>query len=376
MGDKDGLHLIRYRNLDGWDTIIRKLPHAHLLQTREWALIKSPLGWTPLAYSWEDEAGKCKAACLVLKRQVRILPGLLSARILYAPKGPLLDWHDEPLVDHVLSDLKQIAREEKSIFIKIDPDVVCATGLPGAEEEKHIPEGTRLQGYLYDSGWQYSNDQIQFRNTIVIDLSCTDDELLARMKQKTRYNIRLAEKKGVEIRKGCMSDAPMLSKMYAETSLRNGFAVREREYYERVWQILFDAGMLTFLIAEFEGEPIAGLILFHFAGQAYYFYGMSTDVHRECMPTYLLQWKAIQISRELGCSIYDLWGAPENFNESDALWGVFRFKEGLGGRVIRTIGAWDFPAKQALYNLYTSIMPRILAVMRSRGKRRTLQEIG
>ena len=120
------------------------------------------------------------------------------------------------------------------------------------------------------------------------------------MKQKTRYNIRLAEKKGVEIRKGNLNDASMLSKMYAETSLRNGFAVREREYYERVWQILFDAGMLTFLIAEFEGEPIAGLVLFHFAGRAYYFYGMSTDVHRECMPTYLLQWKAIQISRELG----------------------------------------------------------------------------
>jgi peptidoglycan pentaglycine glycine transferase (the first glycine) len=376
MGDKNGLHLNRNQNLEGWDAIIQKLPHAHLLQTREWSLIKAPLGWSPLAYSWEDDEGSCKAACLVLKRQIRILPGLLSACILYAPKGPLLDWHDQPLVERVLSDLKQITREEKSIFIKIDPDIIWATGLPGAEEEKHIPEGTRLQGDLKSSGWQYSNNQIQFRNTIFIDLLCTDDELLARMKQKTRYNIRLAEKKGVEIRKGSLSDVSMLSKMYAETSLRNGFAVREREYYERVWQILLDAGMLTFLIAEFEGEPIAGLVLFHFAGQAYYFYGMSTEVHRECMPTYLLQWKAIQISRELGCSVYDLWGAPENFNESDALWGVFRFKEGLGGRLIRTIGAWDFPVKHDQYNLYTSIMPRILAVMRSRGKRRTLQEIG
>ena len=93
-------------------------------------------------------AGSCKAACLILKRQVRILPGLLSACILYAPKGPLLDWHDQPLVERVLSDLKQIAREEKSIFIKIDPDIVYATGLPGAEDEKSIPEGTRLQGDL------------------------------------------------------------------------------------------------------------------------------------------------------------------------------------------------------------------------------------
>jgi lipid II:glycine glycyltransferase (peptidoglycan interpeptide bridge formation enzyme) len=376
MGDANGLHLNRYQNLEGWNAIIQKLPNAHLLQTREWSLIKAPLGWSPLAYSWEDNAGSCKAACLVLKRQVRILPGLLSARILYAPKGPLLDWHDEPLVERVLSDLKQIAREQKSIFIKIDPDIIYATGLPGAEDEQSIPEGTRLHGHLDSSGWKYSGDQIQFRNTIVIDLSCTDDELLARMKQKTRYNIRLAEKKGVAIRKGSLNDVSMLSKMYAETSLRNGFAVREREYYERVWRLLFDTGMLTFLIAEFEGEPTAGLVLFHFAGRAYYFYGMSTDAHRECMPTYLLQWKAIQIARKLGCSVYDLWGAPGDFNESDALWGVFRFKEGLGGRVIRTIGAWDFPAKRGLYNLYTNLMPRILAMMRSRGKRRTLQEIG
>jgi lipid II:glycine glycyltransferase (peptidoglycan interpeptide bridge formation enzyme) len=375
MGNRDGLRLNRKQNLEGWNDVIRNLPNAHLLQTREWSLIKDPQGWSPLAFTWEDGAGTCQAACLILKRRIRILPGLLSASILYAPKGPLLDWHDPALVEVVLSDLKGIVREEKSIFIKIDPDIIHSTGVPGSEDEKIISEGTRVQDILKSSGWQYSSNQIQFRNTIAIDLNGSDDELLLQMKQKTRYNIRLAEKKGVKVRRGSMKDAPMLSKMYAETSLRNGFAVRERGYYERVWQTMFDAGMLIFLIAEYESEPVAGLILFHFAGRAYYFYGMSTEVHRECMPTYLLQWKAIQISRELGCSVYDLWGAPDEFNESDALWGVFRFKEGLGGQVIRTIGAWDFPARKSQYNLYTRIMPRILAVMRSRGKRRTIQEI-
>ena len=194
------------------------------------------------------------------------------------------------------------------------------------------------------------------------------------MKQKTRYNIRLAERKGVTIRKGTMADAPALSEMYMETALRNGFAVREREYYERVWQILSEAGMLTFLVADVDSKPVAGLVLFHFAGRAYYFYGMSTEQHREYMPTYLLQWKAIQTSRELGCSIYDLWGAPDDFTESDKMWGVFRFKEGLGGQVQRTIGAWDYPARGWVYKLYTTIMPRILAVMRALGKRRTEQE--
>jgi peptidoglycan pentaglycine glycine transferase (the first glycine) len=368
------LQMNRIQSLEGWNAIIKKLPDPHLLQTREWALIKTPNGWTPSAYTWQDDSGNYKAACLILKRQVRIFPGLVSFSILYAPKGPILDWHDQSLVDRVLSDLKQIARIERSIFIKIDPDIICARGMPDAEDEKFDPEGGRLHQVFMAAGWIESSDQIQFRNTIIIDPTKTDDDLLGLMKQKTRYNIRLAEKKGVVIRKGNLKDASMLSKMYAETALRNGFTIRERAYYERIWKILFDAGMLSFLIAEVAGVPIAGLVLFHFSGRSYYFYGMSTELHRECMPTYLLQWKAIQTSRELGCTIYDLWGAPENFNDSDAMWGVFRFKEGLGGRVIRTIGAMDYPFNKILYTLYTKIMPGILSLMRSRGRRRTLQE--
>jgi peptidoglycan pentaglycine glycine transferase (the first glycine) len=376
MNDLTGLKLKRRPDLEGWNDIIRKLPDAHLLQTREWSLIKAPLGWSSLALTWEDDSGDCNAACLLLKRQVRILPGLLSTSILYCPKGPLLDWHNLPLVERVLADLKKTAHLEKSIFIKIDPDIISARGLPGTGDEVANMETSGILDLMKNAGWHLSDDQIQFRNTVIIDLANPDKELLERMKQKTRYNIRLAERKGVMVRKGSLKDAVMLSKMYMETALRNGFAVRDREYYERVWGILSQASMLTFLIAEIEGGPIAGLVLFHFAGRAYYFYGMSTELHRECMPTYLLQWKAIQTARELGCSIYDLWGAPDDFNDSDAMWGVFRFKEGLGGQVIRTIGAWDFPARPGLYRLYTGIMPRMLAIMRSLGRHRTAREVG
>jgi peptidoglycan pentaglycine glycine transferase (the first glycine) len=375
MSNTVSLKLKRKPDLEGWNDIIQELPDAHLLQTREWSAIKAPLGWEALAYTWENDQGTCRAACLILKRQVRILPGLLSAGILYAPRGPLLDWHDHVLAERVLTDLKQIARSENSIFIKVDPDVILATGLPGTGDEKKDQAATGIQNLFERTGWRFSGDQIQFRNTITIDLALTDEALLDRMKQKTRYNIRLAERKGVTIRKGSLNDAAMLSTMYMETALRNGFAVREREYYEHVWEILIKSGMLTFLIAEVENEPVAGLVLFHFAGRAYYFYGMSSEHHRECMPTYLLQWKAMQTARELGCSVYDLWGAPEEFNESDSLWGVFRFKEGLGGQVVRTIGAWDYPIRSGIYKLYTGIMPRILTMMRTRGRQRTAREI-
>ena len=127
------------------------------------------------------------------------------------------------------------------------------------------------------------------------------------------------------------------------------------------------------LIAEVEGEPIAAIFLFMFAGRAYYVYGMSRGVHREKMPAYLLQWDAIKRAKAAGCSAYDLWGAPEVFDESDSMWGVYRFKEGLGGEVVRTLGAYDFAPNKLWYKLYAEVMPRVLDVMRSRGKEKTKQ---
>ena len=116
--------------------------------------------------------------------------------------------------------------------------------------------------------------------------------------------------------------------------------------------------------------------MFYFAGQAIYLFGMSRETHREKMPNYLLQWEAIRRAKALGCRIYNLWGAPDEFHESDPLWGVFRFKEGLGGYVSRTIGAWDFSPSPLLYKLYTGVLPRVMDVMRTRGKSKTLQSLG
>ena len=130
------------------------------------------------------------------------------------------------------------------------------------------------------------------------------------------------------------------------------------------------------LIAEVAGEAIAAIFLFVFAGRGYYVYGMSRSLHREKMPTYLLQWEAIKRAKARGCVVYDLWGAPDAFDESDSMWGVYRFKEGLGGMVVRTLGAYDFVPNYLWYKLYADVMPRVLDVMRSRGRARTRQTLG
>jgi lipid II:glycine glycyltransferase (peptidoglycan interpeptide bridge formation enzyme) len=163
--------------------------------------------------------------------------------------------------------------------------------------------------------------------------------------------------------------------MYAETSVRDKFVIRSEAYYREVWERFLQAGMLKPLIAEVEGQAVAGLMLFIFGKQSWYLYGMSREIAREWMPNYLLQWEAIKTSQKAGCATYDLWGAPDEFNEHDPMWGVYRFKLGLGAYEARRIGAWDLPIQPVVYSLYTQILPRIISVMRWRGRRGTRQQV-
>ncbi len=358
-------------NAAEWDAAVARLPGANILQTWNWSRIKAEYGWQPLPQLWPE----LPAAAMLLRRNIRL--GGFSARlsILYAPRGPLLDWSDPVRRAAVLDQLQTLARRTGAIFVKIDPEVPLGTGIPGAPEAVEDPTGAALVQELTQRGWRYSQEQIQFRNTAVLDLSADEDAWLARMKQKARYNLRLAQRKGVTIRRGTPADLDMLYRMYAETSVRDGFVIRPIEYYRAVWGSFMEQGLAQPLIAEVEGQPIAGLVLFVFAGRAWYMYGMSREAHRDKMPNYLLQWEAMRAARAAGALSYDLWGAPDVFDESDSMWGVFRFKDGLGAKVVRTLGAWDYPARPMLYNLYTQILPRLLDVMRSRGKERTRREV-
>ncbi len=354
-----------------WDERIAGFPNAHLLQTWEWAQVKAAYGWQPLPLIWEG------AAAMVLKRQVLNRGFAARLCILYVPKGPLFALSDSALQARVLADLESFARQQGAILLKIDPDVVLGLGVPGQDGASGDEHGLRFQSDLLRRGWHFSESQVQFRNTVFIDLRQPESQLLENMKQKTRYNVRLAEKKGVRVRTGTPDDIPLLYRMYAETSVRDGFVIRDEAYYRTVWQAFMRSPSSTVqpwaepLLAEVDGEVVAAIFVFYFAGRAYYLYGMSRESHREKMPNYLLQWEAIQRAKSRGCTCYDLWGAPDEFNENDSLWGVFRFKEGLGGRVVRTLGAYDYPASPLWYRTYTQLVPRLLDLMRLRGKART-----
>lgn len=358
------------RSPTAWTQALARLPYAHALQSWAWADLKSRWGWTPIPLtmtvaqsSWEP-----LAAAMVLKRQAPRLP----FSILYVPRGPLLDYHDPELRRHVLAQLERLARRERAIFIKIDPEVVYRWGGQSGEwrvesgEWRVSPTGKQLVQDLRQRGWRFSADQIQFRNTVELPLEESEEALLAAMKQKTRYNIRLAGRKGVIVRPATPADFPTIAAMYQETAQRNRFTARPTEYYLDAWQTFYDAGMAHPLIAEFEGRPLAAVIIVRFGERAIYMYGASNEEERQRMPTYLLQWEAIRWAKAQGCRVYDFWGAPDEFVESDRMWGVWRFKEGFNGQVVSFVGAWDYVARPFWYWLYTAVMPRYLDFLRGR----------
>ena len=358
MGQYDAVVGRRIDSAETWHTILKQLPNPHPLQSYAWGLLKSRWGWSmePTAWFLNEQP---VAAAMLLKRQFPKTP----FSMLYAPKGPVLDYANPELRVAIFARLAAVARSDRAILVKIDPDVIAETG---AEETVEDRLGNEVLGDLERLGWQFSAEQIQFRNTVTLDLTQSTDDLLKAMKQKTRYNIRLATRREVTIREGTQADFEMLAEMYTTTSERNAFLIRPKSYYLDVWNSFHRAGMLHILIAEYENHPLAAVHIVHNHHTALYMYGASNNEERKRMPTYLLQWEAIQWAKSNGCRLYDFWGAPDDFTDEDRMWGVWKFKRGFNGTVARHIGAWDYPAYPLLYRLFTDLLPRYRARLRSR----------
>ena len=347
-----------------WHTILSTLHGNQMLQSWDWGELKSRYGWTPQRIVWQDNHDALAAAQLLTRSETRLG---VKAKIMYVPRGPVLDWNNTVLRKSVLDDLRDTALSEKAVFLKIDPYVPIGYGVKAHQDVEPDHVGVGLVDELAKNGWRESKQQIQFRNTMVLDLTVDEGALLSSFSQKTRYNIRLATRKGLEVRAGSPEDLNLLYDLYESTAKRNNFAIRPSQYYIDVWRSFMEAGMAQSLLAEIDGEVIGAVVMSIFGGRATYMYGMSSGCHTEKMPNYLLQWESFIRAKAAGCTTYDFWGVPEFFVDSDPLWGVWRFKSGFRGDVVRTLGAWDLSCKQFEYWLYTNIIPNVLAAIRMRG---------
>ncbi len=343
-----------------WNDALCRLPYAHVLQTWEWGEFKQrTTGWVPQRLAFKRN-GEVVAMASVGVRKVGPL------KVMYAPKGPALAYDNADLTAAVLDELQQRARSAGAIWLKIDPDVIAATGVPGEEDDTPDPHGQPILNILRGRGWRFSDEQPQFRNTVNIDLTPSEDDILMKMSGNTRRKVRTAAKKGVTVRSGGMADLQTLYDLYSTTGERNDFIIRPFDYYRQVWALFIEAGLAHPLIAEVEGRAVAHVILFHFGGKCWYFYGASSNAERSRMPNYALQWEAMKWAKAHGYTTYDMWGAPNTFNEADSLWGVYEFKRGFRGTVTRHIGAWDYAPYPPLYWGYTKVMPWVINLLRRR----------
>jgi lipid II:glycine glycyltransferase (peptidoglycan interpeptide bridge formation enzyme) len=208
----------------------------------------------------------------------------------------------------------------------------------------------------------------------MLDLTLSVEALSTRLKPKTRYNVRLAGRHGVEVVAGGLADLPEFHRLLAETGLRDGFAVRPMGYYRDTLECLGAHGWL--LLAYYLGLPLAALIVGVFGHQAIYLYGASSSRHRNLMSSYLLQWSAILKAKEAGCTLYDMWGVPPELfspeveetavaaEHQGGLWGVYRFKRGFGGHLVSYPGAFDYVYDPLRYWLWYRLVPRYQSLLR------------
>ncbi len=317
-----------------WDTLCQT-QRAHLLQTYAWGELKSKFGWRVERLALPDDKTNPPGAQILYRR---LAPGLTIA---YLPRGPF--GTPDQINPAFIEKLKKHVRARGAVLLKIEPD---------------WPHNDPRTQTLRAAHAQPTPETIQPPATIHLDLTANLDTVLARMKPKWRYNIRLAERKDVTVRTGTRDDLLAFYELMRLTGVRDHFAIHDATYYDTAFQLLQTRGHAELLIAEYEHTPLAMIFVTAFADQAIYLYGASGNTERNRMPNHALHWAAIQWAKARGCSRYDLWGIPPNATDTveneNLPSSLYQFKQGFGGNVVQYTGAWDIvfdPVKHQLYKL-------------------------
>jgi peptidoglycan pentaglycine glycine transferase (the first glycine) len=337
-------------SVEEWDAFVRANPQGHILQLSGWAEQQASEGWYARrlvlrsASRWNPEESIQWGMQVLFKPMLR---GFLTRA--YCPYGPILTEGVYSLP--VLAALDRIAKAERAVFLKCEPGL---GDLSWHEKDQH--------GYITHN--YRPGRTVQPPRTIVLDLREGEDALLARMNQGTRRKIRQSQKNGIRYFEAAAADVDNFVKLMHVTGERNDFYTHEAAYYRRAYDLFVPKDAALFL-AEHEGDILAGVFVTHVGHTAQYLYGASIAHKRNLMASYGVQWAAIQWAMARGASWYDLWGVPDEDEaileaqfqtRSDGLWGVYGFKRGWGGQVVRSAGAWDKPYITPLYAAFEAII--------------------
>lgn len=325
-----------------WNTFVAGCPTGDFAQAWEWGELKSHTGWTPLRFGLERE-GALYAGIQVLQRS---LPG--GKCLFYAPRGPLWPAGDDAALGQLVAEVRDEARRRGALALKIDPAIV--------QPDEAAVDVLRALGFAPSPKADGPFGGVQPRYVMKVDIAPTEDELLASFHPKWRYNIRLAEKKGVVITSQCSrDDIPAFYEVLQETCRRDGFGVRAISYYYDIWDLLVERGLGAMFLGRSEEQVICGALTFAMGQQAWYVYGASSNSHRNLMPNHLMQWEMIKWAKQRGCTVYDMRGVAREVAGADdqgPLHGLNRFKRGFGATYMEYIGEFDLVYSPLWYRLF------------------------
>jgi peptidoglycan pentaglycine glycine transferase (the first glycine) len=317
-----------------WDGWLRDSPGGgHVLQSYEWGEFKRTSGWRPIRLVLERDGEVAGVGQFLAYDTGPFVPGALW----YCTKGPWLPWDDEEAVRAFFRGVREVAGREGAHTVKIEPE--------GFDRAKNVGE------LLGEIGFCKARYDLNLKTTLVVDLNLPEEDLLAKMKSKTRYNVRLAARKGVEVVEPDFDEAweTFYEWMKATSERKEDYVLRRsRDYLYGVMRSMFDANQGRLFFAEHEGTPLAGMYVFTFGDKYWYMYGASSDEKRNLKPNYLLQWEVMRWARRRGLTHYDMVGVPkaEDLDERSSLWSVYKFKEGFAGEIVDSLGCFDLPVRR------------------------------
>jgi peptidoglycan pentaglycine glycine transferase (the first glycine) len=324
-----------------WDVFVAQQPRAHVLQLSAWGTLKSQYGWQAERVALAHNGAICAGALLLFKA----LPMGLGT-MAYLPMGRYIAYNADTGASSALwQAIDAVCAKHRAAWLKWE------AGIFGVAQP--TPDFAAL-------GFAPSPQTIQPPRTVLIDINGTEDAILARMNQGTRRKIRQAQKNDIRYYEAQASDIAKFTALMQTTGARNEFGVHQADYYQRAYE-LFVPQHAALILAEHEGEPLAGVMVFAVGMSSWYLYGASSNTKRNLMAAYGAQWAAIQWARARGCTEYDMWGIPDEDEATleahfetrqEGLWGVYGFKRGWGGHVARAVGAWDKVYNPVLYQAY------------------------
>ena len=334
-----------------YEAFCRGHRNGNIMQSVLWQGVKS--GWGHEVVVSRGADGTIRGGMSVLVQRIPVL----GVCLLYAPRGPVCDLTDRSVLEDLLAGAGEIARKHKGYALRIDPDILIG------DEFSSLARELGFKVFLGGDGFE----TIQPRFNIRLYLEGRSEEaLLANMTQQTRRNVRIAQKRGVEVHVRGAEGLDEFMRLMVITGARDGFTVRGRGYFEQLLSALGEHCRLY--MAYYEGQPLAGAIATNYAGKCCYLYGASDNAHRNLMPTYLVQWEMVRWAAQTGCSVYDFHGVSGNIKEEgNPLYGLYRFKKGFGGTLDEGAGEFDYvymPVRAKLAGMIISLNERRIVLRR------------